>query len=658
MKKRKEKGRALFYTRDSGGKHENTPAEYVKWAQREAEVLNLVFDGTPDAIERMIREGRAVLGDLFLDYDVKGNILSRDGLDALTQTALTDANVSHILIPRRDRLARPDDAIDGMDLERRLRRAGVTLVFTNRVCEPLSKGRRQDKGEQIVTMLDYMEASEYRRDLAQKILFAQLRLAKSGFSTGGRPPYGFRRCLAKEDGTPVRELAEGERVRMKGHHVVWLPGPEGELGVIRRILAMLETLPASQVAKILTSEGVPTPDHGRYRTDNGVRHLTSGVWHQTTIGNIARNPLLLAMVEYGRRSMGDQLRWTPEGPRELEEADFRADDKAKVIRNPRENRITATARFEALVEPERHRQLLAELEDRGGTQRGKPRSRDPDKNPLGCRVFDMNCGWPMYRTPYSDSFRYKCGLYQQSHGASCSHNHVDGPTATRFMLSCVRQRALSPQRMQKLEKRIRQLAAADGQDNRLEQEIVRKRSEFSEVEKQLNQATQNLARAKTDEQYKAIAQVFNELSEQAKSLQAEIATGEGQLNTTSDADAAIDVAMEIIRRLPALARNVEDLATARKTFDLVNARLFLAFRPVKVKRRTLNRINGGVVTFGDAAPPIEVYQGPTARRKVKLPATSAVVRTGEGRSASPLESCIVSGREDKSLGNVSRGDWI
>lgn len=29
-------GRAVFYHRDSGGKHETTPAAYVAWAAREA----------------------------------------------------------------------------------------------------------------------------------------------------------------------------------------------------------------------------------------------------------------------------------------------------------------------------------------------------------------------------------------------------------------------------------------------------------------------------------------------------------------------------------------------------------------------------------------------------------------------------------------------
>jgi hypothetical protein len=464
----------------------------------------------------------------------------------------------------------------------------------------------------------------------------------------------------KEDGTRIRELAEGEYVKMRGHHVLWLPGPEEEWTVIRRILRMLETMPASQVAKVLTEEGIPTPDHGRYRTDNGVRHRTSGVWCQPSILNIARNPLLLASVEYGRRSMGDQLRCTPDGPRELDDADFRTDEnKPKVIRNPEGNRIAAPARFDAPVDPERHRVLLAKLDERAGAQRGKPRSRDPKKNPLGSRAFDMNCGWPLYRQPNGGAFRYLCGLYQQSHGAQCSHNHVDGQTATRFVLSCIRQRALSPRRIQRLENRIRQFAADDRQDSRLEEETARKHAELSEVEAQRDQASQNLARATTDEQYQAIAAVFDRLAERAQSIEAEISAAQSQLNAPSDADSAVDIAMEIVRQLAELARDDQgDLGAAKHIFDLLNAKLFLGFQAVKVKRRILNKIRGGVVTFGDAAPPIEIYKGPTARKKVKGPATSDATGPGERRLPSPPQSGNGSSREGKSLGNVSRGDWI
>ena len=137
------------------------------------------------------------------------------------------------------------------------------------------------------------------------------------------------------------------------------------------------------------------------------------MWHQTTVVNIARNTLLVAVASFGLRSKGDKLRFAPEGPRELDDGDFREDEKPKVVRNPESRRITAPTLFDPLVDVERQRRLLAKLDARGGTQRGKARSHDPTKNPLGGRIFDMNCNWLMYRTPYGKTFRYGCGSYLQ-----------------------------------------------------------------------------------------------------------------------------------------------------------------------------------------------------------------------------------------------------
>src|SRR5262249_58041359 len=99
MTKRKQAGRCLFYTRDSGGHHENTPAEYVRWARRKAEELKLAFDGTPERIEAMIRRGASADGDLFLDYGVAGNPPSRPRLGALLQKAPTAPGGTHLPLP-------------------------------------------------------------------------------------------------------------------------------------------------------------------------------------------------------------------------------------------------------------------------------------------------------------------------------------------------------------------------------------------------------------------------------------------------------------------------------------------------------------------------------------------------------------------------------
>src|SRR3954470_17087901 len=212
MGKRPAAGRAVFYTRDSLGKHETTPGEYVLWAGRAAAQHGVAFTGTPERIEAMIRSGRSQDGDIFLDHGVTGNQLSRAGLDALIQTALTDPGVTHILIPRRARFARPDDPLDALRLEALLRGGGLTLVFMDKVVPPLVRGQRRDLAELIADVLDYDQAGKFRRELAQKVIASQLALARAGFSTGGRPPYGFRRWLVRSDGMPVRQLVDGESV--------------------------------------------------------------------------------------------------------------------------------------------------------------------------------------------------------------------------------------------------------------------------------------------------------------------------------------------------------------------------------------------------------------------------------------------------------------
>ena len=144
--------------------------------------------------------------------------------------------------------------------------------------------------------------------------------------------------------------------------------------------------------------------------------------------------------------MGDQARYAPDGPRPLEETDRDAVGQPKGVRNPEAVLLTrpSPAGFEPVIDPERQRKLIALLDARGGTPRGKPRAQGPARNPLGGRLFDLNCTWPMYRAPQGGSFRSTCGLYVQSHGQQCAHNHLDGPTAVRFLLSCIRQRVLAP----------------------------------------------------------------------------------------------------------------------------------------------------------------------------------------------------------------------
>src|SRR5688500_2767909 len=117
---RPPRGRAVFYTRDSSGRHETTPAEYVRWAAEACRRDGLRFDGTPEQIDGMIRGRRSAWsGDLFLDWDVSGNERSRPALNALFAEVERNKTISHVFIPRPDRLSRPNEAEEGVGLEKR-----------------------------------------------------------------------------------------------------------------------------------------------------------------------------------------------------------------------------------------------------------------------------------------------------------------------------------------------------------------------------------------------------------------------------------------------------------------------------------------------------------------------------------------------------------
>ena len=453
----------------------------------------------------------------------------------------------------------------------------------------------------------------------------------------------------------VRELDDGERVRMAHHHVVWLPGPASELKVIQRILEMLRSMPASRVAARLTAEGVPTPDFYRSRTDRGVRHRTSGIWNTTTIINIARNPLLLAMTSFGRRSMGDQLRFSSSGPRALDEnVDYRTDEKPKVIRNAAEDVVTGRAHFEPLVGAEEHRDLVDILDRRAGSQRGKPRSRNPEMNPLGTRVFDLNCCWPMYRAPSKSSFGYRCGLYVQSYGKQCDHNTVDGPTATRFVLNCIREHLKTPKFRSRLEQRLRQLAQREHDFSTHAKNDASKAAELAQLTQQLHRVSENLALAPNDEQFQAMSRVFDQLQAQRHQLEIQLAKAPPAMEFNIDVE--VSKALSAVDRLVELIDGPAGLATASQIIQLMNARLYLRFGKVRPKKRVVNQVQSGMLVFGAAPAPITVYGGPTGRRGLKSD-SAATVAAGTGDKKT-LPNLIVSGREGKSLRNVNRGDRI
>jgi hypothetical protein len=432
--------------------------------------------------------------------------------------------------------------------------------------------------------IDYHKSGEFLDEHAEKMIYAHLELTSEGFSTGGTPPFPFQRHLVRSDGSVVRPLEKGEIVRLQGHHEAWLPRSESEMKLLSRILTMVIEMPASKVASTLTAEGIPSPGADLIRTDNGVAHPVSGMWHATTITGLARNPFIThAMKSYGRRSMGSHRRMTSEGPRPLEEEEFITDTKTKVVANPDSSVVSAKAAggIKPVLSAEKAERLEKTLNQRAGTQRRKPRSSDPSRNPLGGRIYDMNCTWLMYRCPYQKTFRYTCGFYQQSHGKRCSHNHVDGPAATRLALAVIRQRLLAPSVRQQVETRLRAALSEHRDPKRFDADLARLRSELKQAETQRAKATRNLALANTPELFQDLKPIVEELASREKRLQQEIATLAAQTAQSNPCRDVVDEAFRLADELPRLADDPENFGQVADLFRTINLEMFFHFHAVQ-----------------------------------------------------------------------------
>lgn len=252
---------------------------------------------------------------------------------------------------------------------------------------------------------------------------------------------------------------------------------------------------------------------------------------------------------------------------------------------------------------------------RAGTQKGKARSRHPDQNPLGGRVYDMSCGWLMYRAPYLKSFRYSCGLYSQSHGARCHHNHVPGPLAAEFALSVIRQKLLAPGVFEKLKCRLLELAVGAGSEDESARQIELKADQLARAKADVETAARNMALAKNGRQLAAMQKVFDAFEAKVAKLEDEL-TAVRRVSTPRTAKADVEAAIDLAERLTDLASEPDGLKIAGEVVTLADLKLYLRFQQVKTGKGTLNRLAGGIVTLGSATPPIVPYAGKTDRESV------------------------------------------
>lgn len=238
---------------------------------------------SPENQEREIRAYAESYGieiiKVYADLGVSGMTAEkREQFQALLDDVESGRNDYRIVIYLDDsRWGRFVDSRDAEFYRMQLERKGV-------VCQACDKPLTMTSSvaDRIMTILKDESASDYCRQLSQKVFIGQCNLVLKGYRQGGPAGFGLRRMLLDEHGKPKQELAIGQRKSLQTERVVLVPGPESERNQIcwmydQFIAGRRET----EIADSLNAEGWLT-DFGRPWTRGTVREALT---NEKYIGN-------------------------------------------------------------------------------------------------------------------------------------------------------------------------------------------------------------------------------------------------------------------------------------------------------------------------------------------------------------------------------------
>ena len=610
----RSKGRALAYLRRSTDRQEISLSAQLDWARGQAAVHGVELDASPADLAHLRDKGFSSYKGLRVDDGISGADMNRPGFLALIGDAQRDPTISHVLSYRRDRFARPEDAIPMVAIEKRLRLAGVTIVFAEGVAGPLIRGQ-DDIAADIAMLFGYSESGEFLRKHAERVLQAQCQLASGGYRTGGNAPYGFGRALVDAAGQVVQELSPGTTARRPGCHVRLIAKDRDKIGVWLLILELRERgWGYKRIAQHLNALGIPSPGAGSTRTDQGIKHVVSGRWNVNTLKELCNNRAILGIQDYGRRSEGAHRRLGIAGPRLLGGEDRDAADRPKVVMNDPSVRIAAPLGIEPLYESDRWERLQEMSARRGSSQRGVPRAKDPSRYPLSTRLVDMTggCGSILYGLTNGGRPLYKCGLYMRTAGAECESNAVDGEAMLRFTLKTLAELV----DRQGHRDRLRELVAERARRDRVEPDKGPGPEESTAVARlaalrgDLERTRRRLASETDDVLYKALRIEYKrldaEIDEAEKAVQSARRTRPAA--PAKPIEEEVDAAMGLMDDIGRVASDESARAEVRGLLAVLGLRIGLTFGDaVKGRKRKVRRLLGGVMVFGDTALPVPIH---------------------------------------------------
>lgn len=602
----------LIYVRRSSNRQEASMETQLNWALQRAAELGVHVDASINDLNRMLASGMNSYKSLRIDDAVTGSDLNRMGFCALLADAKENKSISHIFAYRRDRLARPEDASDMMGLERRVRETGVTLVLSNRVAPPRERGR-PDIADDMQMYVEYYQSGEFLIALAERVLDGHRNRAKEGFRTGGDPPYGFIRVLVDSNGNELEELPKGKVVRQPGCHVRIKPKDEAKIQVWLLILDLRHKgWGAKRITNYLNKLSIPSPNAGRTRKDQGVKHYVTGKWSHRTVLELCENGAIIGMQDYGKRSEGKFRRFDGNKHRILNESDRVDENAIRLVKNTDDKLIKSSIKIDPLYDPGKWKEIQQQAEERGKSQRGISRAKDLTKYPLSTRAVDLTdgCGATMYGREHGGKRVYICGRYSRTSGAECKNNEVDAEALLAMATGYMRQTIDAFGGRDELRKRLQRFADVEPSESAslAKSELASLEIQRSQLQRDLQIAGENFALAPTDQIRQMVTQHIAMINDQLVNVEARLHESSRDVPRQHDADGGVKAAMNLLDQFKQVLADPNARQQLIDMIKLLNMRAGLNFvEGIRGTKQKIRRLAGGALYFGSTPLPIPLH---------------------------------------------------
>lgn len=268
------------------GERAYTPEEIKKLRLKAAIYIRMSTElqtESPENQERQIRDFAAVYGieivDVYADLGVSGmTVEGRDQFLALIDDVENARNTFSIVLYLDE--SRWGRFVNSRDAEY----YRMTLERRNVICHACDKPLTLTSSiaDRIMTLLRDESASDYCRQLSQKVFIGQCNLITKGFRQGGTAGFGLRRTLLDETGYPKQELERGQRKSLQTERVILTPGSPDEREKVCWIYdQFIAGLSEQEIAERLNDDGWRN-DFGRPWSRGTVREVLT---NEKYIGN-------------------------------------------------------------------------------------------------------------------------------------------------------------------------------------------------------------------------------------------------------------------------------------------------------------------------------------------------------------------------------------